>query len=487
MLNKKQRYIVIEGMYGDTAIIAFIAAIALKFKKKAQKIICVQLPNSANFDDELRNKDITIFRWKTVILGFFRSFYLIPYLFYILLFNKFERVYLLFKNEKIDCSNEFKDTVSVKYGIFWQQKNVFSLFVLVYYELLFFRSIVFFFKRNHDSIDLIVIGDTAYRYGYFSKMSSLFSIAIICNLDLNSIYMNYYPDGYKFGVNRPISSFPINEIIIKYPDFKKQINNYFNQRTNGKIIQHDVLLAYNVENRNDISDLVNKGGNKIIVSVFAHIFNDAPRNIPGLLFEDFYCWFIETINSLSKNPNVFILIKEHPSVSLYYGEKGLVKKILDLQFPFFKNYIIVENYIPTDIILISDFVITGSGTIGLEATYFQKNVIIAAKTPYSDFGLTQEFNSKEEYCKYLENLSLTDLTEIDLEKAELITFIYFFLLNNRDLYVDFPLKPYVRGENFNISNEIFDNLISYVSKDTLFSNDIDNMIKQKTPFFVPKI
>jgi hypothetical protein len=483
----KKKYILTEGMYGDTAIIAFIASLAIKFKGDNQKIISIQIPSSANFDNELSNKGIIVYRWRTVLFGFIYSFYYLPYLFFNLIVKNHNNIYNVFKHENVDFSSEFKDTLSVKYGIFWERKNIFILTLIIFYELLIFKAILNFVKKRNDIIDLIIIGDTAYRYGYFSKLSSKFSIPIICNIDLNSIYMNYYPNGYVFEVNRPISRFSLEEIKTNNLDYKNSIDKYFNNRTNGTIVQHDVKLAYNLESKNDVNSLLKNKEKKIIVSVFAHIFSDAPRNIPGLLFEDFYTWFVETIKSLSKNDNVYVLIKEHPSVSLYFGEKGLVRDILDTEFPLFKDYVILENYIPTDIISISDFVITASGTIGLEAIYYNKNVIVAADTPYSGLGLTLDFNTGLEYCNYLELLNKSLCDKIKFDNAQLISFIYFILLNNRDLYSDFPLKSYVRGEDFNISELIFDNLINYVNYDSKFCRDLEYMFNSNKSFFIPKI
>ena len=145
------------------------------------------------------------------------------------------------------------------------------------------RKFANFVKKRNDIIDLIIIGDTAYRYGYFSKLSSKFSIPIICNIDLNSIYMNYYPNGYVFEVNRPISRFSLEEIKTNNLDYKNSIDKYFNNRTNGTIVQHDVKLAYNLESKNDVNSLLKNKEKKLLLA-FLRIFFLMHLEI----FQDFY-------------------------------------------------------------------------------------------------------------------------------------------------------------------------------------------------------
>ncbi len=94
----KKKYILTEGMYGDTAIIAFIASLAIKFKGDNQKIISIQIPSSANFDNELSNKGIIVYRWRTVLFGFIYSFYYLPYLFFNLIVKNYNNIYNVFKH-----------------------------------------------------------------------------------------------------------------------------------------------------------------------------------------------------------------------------------------------------------------------------------------------------------------------------------------------------------------------------------------------------
>lgn len=484
-MNKKDSIILVEGMYSDTGVIAFILSIAIKLSNVNQKIVCVQTPGNAKISNFTYNKSIVIFKYRIFILTFFKQILDSILILFLLVNNDFDKIGNYFKHDKIDCSNEFYDTLSIKKGIFWRKLNKVKLYFLIIYEFLFFKFVSNLFIKYSDRIDLVIIGDTAYRYGYFAKISSLYKIPIICNLDLNSIFFNYYPNGYEFKISRPILIKEFDNLTAKYPNYNSQIIEYFENRFSGNIMQHDVLNAYKKQsNKNILDDIPN---DKIIVSVFAHVFSDAPHNIPGLLFDDFYSWFIETISALTKNENVFILIKEHPSSGLYNVENGLVSRIVSDNFSGINNLKVISDFSPSIIMGISDFVVTASGTIIYECLYKQINLIIASKTSFSSLEILNEFNSQYDYLEFLLKLSISDKKYFTSEHSNLVSFYHFYIYNNRDLYPDFPLKPYVRGNSFNIDSNQFEYLLEYMSGNSDFSLDFNNTILSNYENFIPKL
>ncbi len=479
--------ILTEGMYSDSGIIAFILTIALKFSKPNQKIFCFQTPGSAKVSKLTNLKSIITVKYEIFLITFFIEIVNVIKIFSFVKKSDFKKINELFSHEDINCSNEFQDTLAIKKGIFWYKNNKYYLFILITYEFLFFKFLSRFFLNHFKQIDLVIIGDTAYRYGYFAKISGKYNIPLICNLDLNSIYFNYYANGYRFKNSRPILPDLFDSIKLKYPNYSTLIQNYFSDRFSGKIIQHDVLSAYTNVNINSLKLVDQIPKDKIVVSLFAHVFSDAPHNIPGLLFDDFYTWFNETLEALIINKNVFVLIKEHPSAHLYNVEKGLIGKLINDKFSDSENIMIVKNASPTEIIGISDFVITGSGTIIYECLFNKKNLIIASKTTFSKLDTLFEFDDKIQYLNFLKSLSSLNLKSVNLDFGEIISFYHFFIFNNRDIYVDFPLRPYVRGRDFNVSRQEFKLILDYVTSNSKFSTDLDEMISNRIENFVPKI
>lgn len=483
----KKRIILFEGMYESTAIIAFLTALSLKFSRNNQSIVCFQLLNSSRIKEIFQKYNIQTLRLSVIVNGSFLSSVKIVKLFVWLLTKDFESILNLFTYKGESFQDSFLDTITAKRGVLWKNNTFLKLFMNITYELIIFSFICNYVRKNRNQIDLIITGDSAYRYGYFAKLSSIYSIHIITNIDLNSICFNQFKRGYESKVTRPIFNMPIDDIIKRYPNFEEQIDDYFKKRVDGKILQHDVLKAYLGNDNVVIQDKYNCSNDVINVSVFAHVFSDAPRNIPNLIFDDFYDWFVATVKALDNNPNIRIFIKEHPSCDLYNNEKGFIKQILDTTFKDSKNIVLVENISPVKLIEMSDFIITASGTIGLEAVYFKKNVIIAAETAYSHLGLVHEFDNADRYVNYLINLSLDNKFDIDSRTAKLASFIYFLLYDNRLKYKDFPLSPYIRGEAYEISPTDFDSLLGYLCKETDFSVDLDAFYENNYEFFVPQI
>jgi hypothetical protein len=335
----------------------------------------------------------------------------------------------------------------------------------------------------------MVMGDTAYRYAYFAKFSSIYEIPILCNIDNNAIIFNYYVNGYEIdSIPRKIYNSDI-DIIIKNIDIKT-LDLYFEKRFKGEIKQHDVLKAFtsktNEKELNKLNLIINnKLEGSIIVTVFAHIFSDAPHNIPGLIFDDFYDWFISTVESLSNNKNVILIIKEHPSANLYVQEKDLVSKIVKNNFK--EDNIFIANNIQSNILIDkSDFIVTASGTVIYESIYKEKNVIIASKRTFDIDNLVYDFSSKNEYLTFLECLSQDNSFCLKNNiQLKAISYIHFIIYNNRDYFLDFPVNPYVRGEKLEYSS--FTKIYNYLNNDLKFKKAFNDFLESNQELFRPKM
>ena len=86
------------------------------------------------------------------------------------------------------------------------------------------------------------------------------------------------------------------------------------------------------------------------------------------------------------------ILRPHPTSIIEYGEEGLVKEMVnELNNPLIK---LCPSNINTDNILdLVDGVITGRGTIGLEAAIKGKKNLIIGGASYSGLGLKLNQNS----------------------------------------------------------------------------------------------
>ena len=484
MKVQNNKIVFVDGMYSDITVINLFLSFS-KVISPNSELLCVNSISSPKIKETALN-GVKFVRYKPYLVGFFIS------LKYIILFLKsifigpsvFKKLLVI---NGVNCYGDFIDTLSIKLGLKFRELSKIKLLLFYYYELSFFLYFKIYFRNNHHNISKMVLGDTAYRYGYFAKLSMIYNIPVLCNIDLNALIFNYYYNGYLNNtVPRKIED---NDVVYVKTNFDiSTLDEYFLKRFKGQIKQHDVLKAFSsksdilqVSKLNSLKKYKNK--DDIIVTLFAHVFIDAPNNIPGLLFDDFYDWFLHSVKSLLKNKNVILLIKEHPSASLYKNEKGLVADILKNNFNNDKIHLL--NNINTDVLLEnSDFIVTASGTVIYEALYKGKSVVMASKKTFSNENLLYDFDNKIDYLTFLENLNIKNILNLSNEiNLKYISYIHFVLLNNRSYLSNFPVKPYVRGKNLNRVS--FKEIYTYMKSDSKFKKSFDYFIKSEHEIYKP--
>jgi len=126
-----------------------------------------------------------------------------------------------------------------------------------------------------------------------------------------------------------------------------------------------------------------------------------------------------------------------------------------------------------------DACITIRGTIGIESALFDKYVITAGESRYSNLGFTKDFNNKFEYLDYLRKLNKKKILTIKLNNFKNNFAYYTFVKKefipklplikfkkNHKLKPEFLLKTnFINNNNFNFDVEKFKNFT--------FSNKFD--------------
>ena len=200
------------------------------------------------------------------------------------------------------------------------------------------------------------------------------------------------------------------ELKNKYRNVKNNIfENYFRQRLSGtklpkKISESiDVFRAY-YKKKNDkkylIKNLKVNFGDYNQICIFApHAFADCNHGLGHFIFRDYYQQFIQTIQMIKSDSKNLWIVKQHPG-AFSYGENGIISNYIK---KIKKDHIVMcPGDISTKIILeIADKVVTGRGTIGLEAVCLGKKPIIAGNALYSHLGITLNPKNLDEYRKLL--------------------------------------------------------------------------------------
>ena len=143
----------------------------------------------------------------------------------------------------------------------------------------------------------------------------------------------------------------------------------------------------------------------------------------------------------------------------------------------------VDNVSTNEVIDKSRYIITCSGTVGLEGLYKQKQVIVASDVFYSRPGLTHSPESLESFRECLCTIGTDAFSEIRFTNELKIRvchllYYYFFTLNNRQKLTNFPLPQYVKGRIHELSESDFLRLNAYLEEHGVFK-EIDSTLARK--------
>ena len=187
---------------------------------------------------------------------------------------------------------------------------------------------------------------------------------------------------------------------------QKKIKTVLQKRISGKLKHFDFKLAY-ANKKRIIKNSLNKSNFDLkkfekVILLASHALSDANHFYQEFgtysPFKDYYTQLTETLRFAENNRQILFLVRPHPSSS-FWNEDGLIKKILNSYSN--KNIFLADNkYATSDLLQISDTVITVYGTIGLEAAgYYGIKPILAGKSIYSNVGFCFNSTTQNQYFK----------------------------------------------------------------------------------------
>lgn len=320
----------------------------------------------------------------------------------------------------------------------------------LFLELSFFYYMVNFV--NKENIFCTILPDNVYREGLLFEISKAQELLCIAGIDINGISMHKYKTREDFREHCRTPDFDLVDEVMKSSGLYSRAEEYLDYRISGKEQQHDAIRAYSAEKK-DVSrfDLVAicKGDlGKKNVLIMAHIFCDAPHAYPEMLFKDYQDWLLQTCLRLSRNPNINLLVKEHPSVKLY-GEEGMVGVLLE-------GLGLADRLVPSDINTRSlfscvDVVVTCGGTAGMEFPCYGIPVLVAAKPPYTRFSFVKSPCTIEEYYSELEKIHENErIPENGVQLARSVLYVIQSLMRINRNCIGLGSQPYLRGGDFDL-------------------------------------
>jgi hypothetical protein len=338
-----------------------------------------------------------------------------------------------FKYKDIYFGDLFYDTY-VKFNFNYVNKNflTFNFYRLLTIGIYKINNIEEILRKNDYNLVLSSTNSFVSVSALTARLALKKKIKVICLV--SNIFKSYENiEDHRRG----IMNLKKNDIVnLNIKKVKKIINLYLQKRFTGKINDRDIKSAFN--NKINIANkdllfkhlLIKKNKKYKNLGLLAvHSFTDLSYSYGDMLFLDYYDHFIKTIEIIKKSTDTFWLVKPHPTSKFYQGSnivKDYIKKIKS------DNLAVVDESIGTDILLrLSDKIVTCSGSISLEAGYFNKKTILAGKSFYSDLKFSYLPTNKKEYEKLI--LNKKNLVMSQKEKNDCLKTFYKHIFRNSNI------------------------------------------------------
>ena len=416
--SKKLLFVDRERFY--PAFVMPIIAIAISRKRRLSPIVLSDLKDKSEIKNIYKAYGLNNFLTGLVKKEFFKDtkffFKSISYTFIVLikLLNKdFYWFINNFRIKNIPIGDLIYDLYIRKNENFTKNKIDFYFIKLLYFSI--FRFLKIYKLIITDNINYVFCTTEFYsgnnglalRIASYKKIKNMFvfhdikgQLKLIENTDKNifryGAYSFYRNKNLKSKINIPISIENINNFYFKRKKLKT-LNVYTNHDYN-KANQTNIL------NNTFISKIKKNKKKKILYA--SHALSDAAHSFgTKFIFANYFDQLKQTlnfINSENKKDHLWI-IKSHPN-SKDKNENNIFKNLVKS----FQNKNIIlcpQNVSTNKLIEISDVIISGRGTISLEATCMGKVSINCGFSTYSKLGLVYEADTKKQYFNYLRRVS----------------------------------------------------------------------------------
>lgn len=300
-------------------------------------------------------------------------------------------------------------------------RNKFDILLCLFYFLLVKDKI------SSLKINSILTLDNVYIEGIVFELCKYYKLKMYTGFDINLLTFHMYvnENDYSQHPRTPDNDYALR--IFESNVFKNKRDVFLQKRFSGNQNQHDAKRAFSPNNikltRQELVSKYDLNDNKIVL-VLPHIFCDAPHGYPSVFYQDYQYWLADTLKVLSKNKNINIIIKEHPSTELFSETGQLEELLIKLNLPNLK--LISNNINARSLMNIVDTLVTCGGTSGMEYAYHGVPVIIASSPPYGNYNFINKANNINHYHELLSNcFQLEPLTAKQKELAGNMLFLFF--------------------------------------------------------------
>lgn len=250
----------------------------------------------------------------------------------------------------------------------------------------------------------------------------------------------------------------------------KQLNRLFNLVQTELLegaFNADAKLAFSrklYENREVFSQAYNLPNGKRNVFIMLHAFTDYPHShFNGMLFEDFYDWFIQTLDHALTNASVNWIVKSHPASHFY--------PVRDMDWDSIKDKYRARHIIfmsedadfdTRSIMHVGDAVVTCIGSAGFELSALAGiPSITAGDNPYAHGGFAIYPPNKKEYFQVLSKISELERLEGERLRRAKATFVFIHRLS-RVRMSSIPALSHAEHRYYQGNDEYFSRVLDAV-------------------------
>jgi capsule polysaccharide export protein KpsC/LpsZ len=130
-----------------------------------------------------------------------------------------------------------------------------------------------------------------------------------------------------------------------------------------------------------------------------HAFSDANHFSPGLLFDDFYDWYLQTLEAVRDQPEIDLLVKLHPNLAHYTDDLETASRAYAIARDVAHIHVVPKGLNTAGLAKLADFLITVNGKAGLEFAGCGMPVILGGRGFFAGNGFSEEPQTADAYLE----------------------------------------------------------------------------------------
>jgi len=159
--------------------------------------------------------------------------------------------------------------------------------------------------------------------------------------------------------------------------------------------------------------------------VMVHAFPDANHNTPHLPFDDFYDWYLQTLELARATTDVDWLIKHHPNLTAYSDDPEPVVRSAEMAAEHPHIHVVTDDMNTGSFPEIADFLVTVNGRSGLEFAGCGVPSILGGNGFFAGLGFSQDPADPEEYAVLIGDAARYSMDPATRERALVANDLFF--------------------------------------------------------------